>query len=358
MPRNLRGAVVVITGASSGIGRATAHAFAQRGANVVVTARREALLQEVAAECTRMGVGAMAVPTDVRDEAALHDLARRTLERFGGIDVWINNAGVSLLAPFEESPPDLYREVIETDLFGTIHGTRAALPIFRQQGRGVLINTASMVSRVPQPYASAYVIAKRGVAALGECLRQELALSSAKNIHVCTVMPAAIDTPFFQHAADYTGLAIKPPPPVYDPEQVAAAMVRLAQRPRREVFVGNAARLANLQYALMPAPAERMLATFMDRMHLDHSRPVAPNDGNVVTPVAYGNDVHGGWKAGGDGTMRRVAAALAVGVPLLLARRRTQHRDDRRMSRPRWDEPEREMTTRPNDAMMRTPYAP
>jgi hypothetical protein len=178
-----------------------------------------------------------------------------------------------------------------------------------------------------------------------------LALSGGTNIHVCTVMPAAIDTPFFQHAADYTGVAVKPPPPVYDPELVAQAMVRLARQPRREVFVGNMARAANLQYRLMPAVTERLFATFMDRQHLDHRRPVQPHDGNVVAPPDYGNDVHGGWKADGNGTAGKLAgAALAVAVPIILARRRAQQHDGaRRMDPP----PEHRRQAEPNIAAMR-----
>ncbi len=140
MPRKVGDAVVVITGASSGIGRATALAFARRGATVVVAARREQALRGVATECEQLGGRALAVPTDVTDEAAVRSLARRAVESFGRVDVWVNNAAVGLFGRFEDTPLEAYRRVIETNLFGYIYGARAALPIFREQGSGVLIN--------------------------------------------------------------------------------------------------------------------------------------------------------------------------------------------------------------------------
>ena len=246
MPRKIEESVVVITGASSGIGRATALAFARRNAAVVLAARRENLLREVEAECERLGGRALVVPTDVTDEAAVQALARRAVEHFGRLDVWVNNAAVTVLGRFDETPADVYRRVIETDLFGYIHGARAALPSFHAQGGGVLINNASMVTKLPQPYASAYVVAKHGVRGLALSLRQELSLEGAADIHVCTVMPATIDTPFFQHAGNYTGRATRAMPPVYPVEKVANTIVRLADKPRRETFVGASGRMLNL----------------------------------------------------------------------------------------------------------------
>ena len=321
MPRKLRDAVVVITGASSGIGRATARAFAQRGATVVVAARREQALREVATECEQLGGRALAVPTDVTDEAAVQALARRAVESFGRVDVWVNNAAVTAFGRFEETPPEAYRRVIETNLFGYIYGARAALPIFREQGSGVLINNASIVANVPQPYASPYVISKHGVRALGMSLRQELALDGARDIHVCTVMPATIDTPFFQHAANYTGRAAKAMPPVYPAERVAETIVRFAERPGREAFVGNSGRLLNLQQTLAPGLGERLMATMVDKQHLYQDRPAPPTDGNLFEPMPQGTGVSGGWKAdGGPAPARRAAAAgLAAGVPALAA---------------------------------------
>ncbi|HSP81463.1 MAG TPA: SDR family NAD(P)-dependent oxidoreductase, partial [Myxococcaceae bacterium] len=161
----VRDAVVVITGASSGIGRETALEFARQGATVVLGARREQPLHEVAERCRQLVGRALAVPMDVTDEDAVQGLARTAIENFGRIDVWVNNAAVTLFARFEEAPPADWRRVLETNLFGYVHGARAAIPYFREQGRGILINNLTGFAKLGAPYLSAYVTSK--VAVLG-----------------------------------------------------------------------------------------------------------------------------------------------------------------------------------------------
>ncbi|MDQ4105775.1 MAG: SDR family oxidoreductase [Actinomycetota bacterium] len=317
MPRKIRGSVVVITGASSGIGRATARAFAEKGASVVLAARREGALQEVASECRNLGGRALVVPTDVTDEGAVEGLAREATQNLGRIDVWVNNAAVSLFSRFEEAPPDVYRRVIETNLFGYVHGARAALKRFREQGGGVLINNASVVAKASQPNTSANVISKFAILALGESLREELILDGARDIRVSTVLPASIDTPLFQHAANYTGRAVKPLNPKYDAERVAQTIVRMARRPRREVVVGNAGRLLALQGAVSSSLYERSAARLIDRDHFqDH--PASPGPGNVFEPMEAWSGTSGGWKTDGGSSGRKVALATAATVPALL----------------------------------------
>jgi NAD(P)-dependent dehydrogenase (short-subunit alcohol dehydrogenase family) len=341
MSRKIHDSVVVITGASSGIGRATALAFTRAGAMVVVAARREQPLQELAKECERLGGQALVVPTDMTDVRAVQRLAARALDHFGRIDVWVNNQGVTLFAPFVEAPLEDYLRVIETDLFGTIYGARAALTVFREQGSGVLINQGSMVSKLSEPYVSSYVVAKHGIRGLGMSLRQELFLNGAraKNIRVCTVMPATIDTPFFQHAANYTGRAVKALPPVYPPERVARTIVRLAKRPRREVFVGNSARLFWIQYLLAPGLTERLMAIMVDKLHLYQDKPAPPTSGNLFEPMAEGTGTSGGWKTSsgrnkadnrsGGSVISRIATGVGILASVLLAlrwlRRSTSH---------------------------------
>jgi NAD(P)-dependent dehydrogenase (short-subunit alcohol dehydrogenase family) len=164
--------------------RATAHAFAELGASVALTARSEESLREVAEECEAAGGRALVVPTDVTNQDSVQELARRTVEGFGRIDVWVNNAGVILYGRFEKTPAGAYQRVIETNLFGQIHGARAALAHFRERGSGVLINLSSVWGRLTSPYVSAYVTSKFAIRAFSECLRQELA--GEEDIHVVT----------------------------------------------------------------------------------------------------------------------------------------------------------------------------
>jgi NAD(P)-dependent dehydrogenase (short-subunit alcohol dehydrogenase family) len=213
----LDGSVVVVTGASSGLGRASAVELARRGANVVVSARRQAALEETAALCRAQGSDARVVVADVTDEGAVGELARRALDINGSIDAWVNNAGVTSFGPLEDTPLDEHRRVIETNLWGSIHGARAIVPIFKRQGRGVLINVGSILSKVGQPFVPSYVISKFALRGLSDALRAELA--AHPRIHVCTLLPYAIDTPHFQSAANLIGRQPFAMPPVQSPEK-------------------------------------------------------------------------------------------------------------------------------------------
>ena len=293
MPRKIADSVVIITGASTGIGRAAALKFAPQGATVVVSGRREQALQRLAEHCEKLGGRALAIPADVTDQEAIKSLARQVIETFGRIDVWVNNAAVTLFARIEEAPYEAYRKVIETNLFGYIHGARAVLPYFRKQGSGTLINVSSVVGKLGSPFVSAYTTSKFGIVGLSESLRMEL--QDAPDIHICTVLPASIDTPLFQHAANFMGRAVKPLEPIYSADQVANAIVDLARRPRREIMVGNAGRMQALMHAIAPDLTERIYAKQVEKNHFQ-DKPAPESPGNLFNPMEEYESVSGGWR--------------------------------------------------------------
>ncbi len=311
----VRDSVVVVTGASSGIGRATAVAFAANGAAVVLAARRAEALDEVTRECAAAGGSALAVPTDVTSADDVQELARRALARFGRIDVWVNCAAVTAFAPFQEIPLADFRRILDVNIMGYVHGARAALPHLRDQGKGVLVNVSSIVSAVPQPYTHAYSMSKAAVRVLSASLRQELRLDGAKQVKVCTVLPATIDTPFFEHTANYTGRKAKAMPPVYSAERVAKTIVNLVRVPRREVIVGPMGRNLVMQAKLAPGLTERLMAIQVDKAHLYRTRPAPATDGNLFEPAPGTGSVSGGWHGKRRTAVRRaLSAALVAGI--------------------------------------------
>ncbi|HWR37584.1 MAG TPA: SDR family oxidoreductase [Clostridia bacterium] len=332
--KEMKNKVVVITGASSGIGRATALRFAQAGANLVLGARRKSLLKELAAECEQLNVRALSVDTDVSDSGDVERLSRRAIDAFGGIDAWVNNAGVSTFGRFDEIPLEEHRQVIETDLMGCIYGSYEALRQFRQQGKGVLINVSSYLGKDSAPYQSSYVAAKHGIRGLGMALRQELWANDNKDIHVCTVMPVSMDTPFFEHAANHTGKPVQAIPPVYPPEQVSETIFALAMKPKDEVIVGRAGKLFSMQGRFAPITAEKAMAMHTHRRQMRQNASVPDSSGNVLKPTASGTGVRGGWldneaARGQRSNGRKVAgsiAALAVPAALTWLLRRRESR--------------------------------
>ncbi len=318
----MQGLVVVITGGSSGIGRATAHAFAREGASLVLAARREDRLREVVRECRALGAAAaLAVPTDTTEEEDVRRLAAVALGSFGHIDVWFNNAGVGIFGRFEDLPPAAWRRVIETNLFGYVHGARAVMPHFRARGRGILVNNASIVGRMAKPDSTAYATSKFAVRGFSEALRQELL--DQHDIHVCTLLPSVIDTPFFQHAANYSHHRVRAAPPVYAPEKVAEAVLSLVHRPKAELVIGGAGRAATILKRLLPLLGTRLNGRALNYGFLS-SEPAPEAPGAVFEPMRDPHRVTGGWRKGwNDGGVPSLALLGLLALPLgLVALRR------------------------------------
>jgi short-subunit dehydrogenase len=292
----LRGKAVVITGASSGFGKGAALAFAAAGAGVAVAARRGELLEDLAEECRALGVRAVAVPADVSDHSEVAKLADRALSELGRLDVWINNAGVGALGRFERVPLADHAQVIATDLLGTLYGSYYAYRHFLAQDSGVLINVASELGKHSVPYYASYVAAKHGVVGLGVALRQELDQNGIENVHVCTVLPTAHDTPFFDHAANYTGHAVATPSPLHDPKDVVDTLVQLARDPKGEKIVGSDGHVKILMRTVAPRVEEKLAARIMHRTQMEKPPPAPDTPGSVRAPSPIGTEVSAGRK--------------------------------------------------------------
>jgi short-subunit dehydrogenase len=315
--KQLRNHVVVITGASSGFGRGAAEKFAREGADLVLAARRGDVLAEVARTCRKHGVRVLAVETDVSEREQVDALAERAIGEFGRMDIWVNNAGVATYGRFNDSPVDEHEQVIQTNLLGTLYGSRAALRQFRRQSRGTLINVASFAGVASFPYGASYTASKHGIRGLDMALRQELLANHEHNIHVCTVSPTSMDTPFFEHAANHTGKRVKPIPPVYDPHLVVDAIYDVARNPKDEVIVGRRGKVAGTMAQISPRLVEKQMAKRTHKAMIEKSEPAPDSEGNLFVPMESGRSVRGGWKRSGLG--RRLGAVLAVGGPAVLA---------------------------------------
>jgi NAD(P)-dependent dehydrogenase (short-subunit alcohol dehydrogenase family) len=309
---SLNGKVVVITGATSGIGRAAAIEFAAQGCRVVLAGRRLEALAEAAHECRAAGGQAVTLQTDVTREEQVEALAALALEQTGVVDIWINNAGVTLFGPLEGTPFDEHRQVLETNLFGAMYGARAVLPIFRRQKRGVLINVGSILSKIGQPFVPSYVISKFALRGLTETLRAEVA--NEWDIHICSLLPYAVDTEHFESGANRIGQSAHAMPPTQSPEKVARALVQLARRPRRERHLPSIAVLGFGLHALFPKVTERVLFDTLQRWHFGDEQE-AKTDGNLYRPLRSDGGVHGA-RPPRVSTLRLLAFALQRFVSL------------------------------------------
>ena len=287
------GPAIVVTGASSGIGLATALAFAREGARLALLGRDAAALDRAAEQCRAEGGSALTCALDIADTAAVEDAARRVVEAYGVIDVWVSCAAVLAFGPFTALPPELFHRVVETNLVGCANGARAALRQFRAQGdRGVLINTSSVLGIISEPHVSAYVATKFAVRGFTACLRQEM--RNVPGIHICAVLPIAVDTPMYQKAANYFGRRARSIFPVLPPERIARRIVWLARNPRRESIVSLSGHLLRLAAALAPLLLERLVGRAGPPLQFQRDAE-ASGPGNAFE-AREPHAIRGGWR--------------------------------------------------------------
>lgn len=280
---------VVITGASSGVGRAAAEAFALEGCNVAVIARGQEGIDETVHLCRDLGVRAIGISADVSNEKDVENAVKQVIREFGSVDVWVNNAGVMASGKFEEIPMDVSQQVIKTNLFGYMHGAYYVLPYFKERKKGIIINNVSIGGFMPAPYSAVYSATKAGIHKMMECLQGEV--SNFKNIHICNLYPQIQRSTGNSHSAKYSGLQFKVPPTAADPRDTAKAMVELAKAPQKDKFPDMASRAIVTLYKLFPKTTINTASAGMRAMMNVKNAPAQP--GNILEPSGEPHRIYG-----------------------------------------------------------------
>ena len=259
--KSLEEQVMVITGASSGIGLTTARLAAQRGAKLVLASRNEQALAKLTDEINASGGNAVYVAADVGNEGDVKKIAAEALNKFGGFDTWVNNAAISIYGKLEDVPTDDMRQLFETNFWGVVYGSLIAASVLKSRG-GAIINVGSTLSDRAIPLQGIYCASKHAVKGFTDALRMELEADDAP-VSVTLVKPAAIDTPYKEHARNYLDVQPENPPPVYSPDAVAETILHCAENPVRDVFVGAAAKAHSVAGKYAPRVFDKIMETTM-----------------------------------------------------------------------------------------------
>lgn len=281
--------VVVITGASSGIGRATAELAARKGAKLVLAARSDEALDDLVRSIVEAGGEAIAVTADVARRDDVEKITRSAIDRFGRIDTWVNNAGTSIYGKLEEVSDEDSRRLFDINFWGVVYGSLSALPHLKREG-GALINVGSEVSDAYIPLQGMYSASKHAVKGFTDALRVELQQLDEVAVAITLIQPTAVDTPFPQHARNYMDKEPKLPTPQIEPEKVAEAIVKAASKAERSVRVGALAVTNTVAAKAMPGVADKLAAKQAGRQQRDE--PPREPEGSLHQPSG-GGATHG-----------------------------------------------------------------
>ncbi|GAA4717667.1 SDR family oxidoreductase [Pedococcus ginsenosidimutans] len=308
-----RGRTVLVTGASSGIGRATALQLADDGADLVLLSRSATALADVQSLCEARGVRAVVTVADVSDRRAVEAAFEEAQRQLGALDGVVHSAAALAYGRFEDVPPEVFDQAVRTTLLGTANVARCALAAFGASGGGSLVVLGSLLGKISTPYMSSYVTAKWGVHGLVRTLQIEA--RSTPGTHVSLIWPGGVDTPVYSQAGTYLERHGRPPPPVDPPEKVAHAVVRALWHPRREAPVGVANRVVVAGFRLLPAVFDVLVTPLMKAGGLSRDEAL-DSPGNVLAPTPEGEAVHGRW---GRHWLRPVGAAAGLAAGAVLA---------------------------------------
>ncbi len=289
--------VVALMGASSGIGRATALKFAERGAKVMVSARGEEGLRSLVEEIRSNGGEATYVVADTSDFEQVKAVADRAFEEYGRLDTWVHLAATAVFATFEQTTPEEFKRVVDVTLMGQVYGAMAALPHIKREGRGALIHVSSVEAKRAFPFHSAYGAAKHGIDGFVEAMRVELK-HEGWPISVTQVMPGTINTPFFDKGRSKIGVKPVGIPPIYEPETVADVILYAAENPERDLVAGGAAAALILNQRLSPRLLDAVLSTRAGFSPQMTDEPMSENDpDNLFAPIGDHDTARNGFRA-------------------------------------------------------------
>lgn len=297
--------VVLVTGASSGVGLAAAHELARRGHPLALLARNEETLERAAKECLDLGASAVTVlPVDVRDDDAVARAVDEVVTAYGRLDGVISCAGVVAYGRLEELPASLFDGVVQTNLLGSANVLRHTLPHLRAQGHGSVVVVGSMIGHIAVPTMSAYTVSKWGVHALAR--QAVIENRDVPDLHVSYVSLPGIDTPIYRQAAYAGGPAGSPPPVVWSAQKAGDLLVRVLERPRHETHGGAFDRMTRFGFSVLPRVYDALVGPLFVRFAADRSEPMPPDDGNVAHSVPGGNRLSGGHGSGLEAALRRL----------------------------------------------------